>query len=36
MNCLFFVLGIDSRYFDLYDSFFEVVCVDLDTVIISL
>lgn len=31
-----YIVGIDSRYFDLYDPPPEVVCVDLDTVTISL
>nr|XP_022330471.1 C-myc promoter-binding protein-like isoform X2 [Crassostrea virginica] len=31
-----YIVGIDSRYFDLYDPPPDVVCVDLDTVTISL
>ncbi|XP_076102516.1 C-myc promoter-binding protein-like isoform X2 [Mytilus galloprovincialis] len=31
-----FIVGIDSRYFDLYDPPSDVVCVDLDTITISL
>ncbi|KAK3096746.1 hypothetical protein FSP39_002860 [Pinctada imbricata] len=31
-----YIVGIDSRYFDLYDPPTDVVCVDLDTVTISL
>lgn len=26
-----FIVGVDSRYFDLYDPPADVVCVDLDT-----
>lgn len=26
-----FIVGVDSRYFDLYDPPPDVVCVDLDT-----
>ena len=26
-----FLLGLDSRYFDLYDPPSDVICVDLDT-----
>ncbi|XP_061172987.1 DENN domain-containing protein 4C-like isoform X2 [Saccostrea echinata] len=31
-----YIVGIDSRYFDLYDPPPDVVCVDLDTITISL
>lgn len=31
-----FIVGVDSRYFDLYDPPADVVCVDLDTNMVYL
>ena len=31
-----FIVGVDSRYFDLYDPPSDVTCIDLDTNTISV